>query len=670
MAVEGIKKAELYVHKSNLEEVLGALQRTASFEVAASGADQSIEGVVQAHPELPRVEGLLAEARFLLRFLEPHFQDKVSPVARALGEKEEISLEEGEALEKSLDIAVISDGARSLERRLVEIRSELAQIATTEALLSHLPDFSYPFELITSGTERVRGIIGTMPASKMPSWRRDMEAVLSGMGEIYASTPGEKEQEGWVAVFFDESVSDRVMECMTAHSFSKVDVPSALKGTTEEEAKILSERKTFLAGEEERILREIADLAEKQVLSIRTLSDYWTVLRDRYQALMSGTSTEQVVVLRGWIPESGVKRLTKALSPFGTSVELFLFNPSPDDTPPSLLVNAPWSLPFENLTKLYGAPKYGEIDPTPLLAPFFFVFFGMCLGDAGYGVITVGLFMWFMRKYGRMPSAFKGFFQLFVLSGISTIIVGALTGSWFGDLVDAFSFLSFLRPAKNAMLILNPMESPMDFLAISLALGVVQLFCGLLIAFYDALRKRNYMGAFADTGGWIVLLVGLLLWGGVASGFLSDGVALTAKILSFAGAGVLVATQGREKEGIFGKAVSGLLSLYGVTSYLGDVLSYSRLLALGLATSAVGVIINMLAGLAGDLPYIGWAVALLLIVGGHVFSLAVNVLGAFVHSLRLQYVEFFSKFYSGGGTLFSPLTYKTAFVSIKNDSVE
>ena len=220
------------------------------------------------------------------------------------------------------------------------------------------------------------------------------------------------------------------------------------------------------------------------------------------------------------------------------------------------------------------------------------------------------------------------------------------------------------------MLILNPMENPMDFLAISLALGVVQLFCGLLIAFYDALRKRNYMGAFADTGGWIVLLVGLLLWGGVASGFLSDGVALTAKILSFAGAGVLVATQGREKEGIFGKAVSGLLSLYGVTSYLGDVLSYSRLLALGLATSAVGVIINMLAGLAGDLPYIGWAIALLLIVGGHVFSLAVNVLGAFVHSLRLQYVEFFSKFYSGGGTLFSPLTYKTAFVSIKNDSVE
>ncbi|NLM70650.1 MAG: V-type ATP synthase subunit I [Synergistaceae bacterium] len=670
MAVEGIKKAELFVHKSDLDNVLNALQKTGSYEVVPFDSDSASEGTALIHPDLQRVESLLAEARFLLRFLEPHFNDEVSPMARALGDREALSLTEGKALEERTDMMSLSGDVRALERRLIEIRSELAQISSTEVLLSSLVNFPYPFELLTYGTERVRGVLGTMPVSKIEAWRAEVEAVLSSMGEVYTSIPDEKEQEGWVAVFYEESLAEKVAESLAKHSFSRVEVPLSLKKTVEEESAAMAERKVFLTAEEEKILKEIADIAAGHVLDIRSLSDYWTVTRDRYQALSSGATTEQVVMLRGWVPESAVPRLTKALSPFGTSVELFLFKPSPEDSPPSLLVNAPWSLPFENLTRLYGVPKYGEIDPTPLLAPFFFIFFGMCLGDAGYGVITVGLFMWFTKKFKDMPVSFKGFFQLFILSGVSTIIVGALTGSWFGDMVDAFSFLSFLRPAKDFFLILNPMDNPMSFLAISLALGVIQLFFGLFIAFYDALRKKDYMGAFADVGGWIVLLVGLLLWGGVASGFLSEGMGLVAKIVSFIGAAILVATQGRAKEGIFGKAVSGVLSLYDVTSYLGDVLSYSRLLALGLATGAVGVIINMLAGLAGDIPFIGWAIAILLVVGGHIFSLAVNLLGAFVHSLRLQYVEFFSKFYSGGGTVFSPLTYKTAFVSIKSESEE
>ena len=670
MAVAGIKKAELFVHRSNLDNVLSALQRTGSYEVVPFDDDSSSEGTAMIHPDLHRVEGLLAEARFLLRFLEPHYNDSVSPMARALGEKDRLSLQEGKDLESKINIVSLSNSVRNLERRLIEIRSELAQIASTEALLASLSSFPYPLELLSTGTERVRGVLGTMPVSKIPSWRTEAEDILSTMGEIYTSVPDEKDQEGWIAVFFDESLSDRILEQLARHSFNRVDVPPTLKKTVGEELSAMSERKELLAAEEGRILEEIAEIASQQVVNVRLLSDYWSVLRDRYQALSSSASTEQVVMLRGWVPESAVPRLTKALSPFGTSVELFLFDPTPEDSPPSCLVNAPWSLPFESLTRLYGVPKYGEIDPTPLFAPFFFIFFGMCLGDAGYGVITVGMFMWFLRKYKNMPGSFKGFFQLFVLSGISTIIVGALTGSWFGDMIDAYSFFAFLRPAKDFMLVLNPMDNPMSFLAISLALGVIQLFCGLFIAFYDALRKKDYMGAFADVGGWIILLVGLLLWGGVASGFLSGGITLAAKGLSFLGAAVLVGTQGRAKEGVFGKLISGVLSLYDVTSYLGDVLSYSRLLALGLATGAVGVIINMLAKLAGDIPFIGWAIAILLIVGGHVFSLAVNLLGAFVHSLRLQYVEFFSKFYSGGGTVFSPLTYKTAFVSIESDLEE
>ncbi len=670
MAVARIKKAEFYIHKTDIDGVLAALQNTGSYEVISFSQENDEDGSHPVHPDLQRVESNLGEVRFLLRFLEPHFKDDVSALARAMGDRTQITLKEAEKLESSTDIKDLAEHMRVFERRLMEIRSELSQIESTETLLSGMKGFPYPLEMLTIGTERIRGIFGTLPPEQVEPWRRGAENILGSMGEVFVLKGGEKDKEVQVALFYDDSFAQKAAELNGRHSFSRIDLPSSLRGSVEEEAVQLSKRRELLAAEEKSILSEIEIEARKWVPTVHALSDYWNVLRDRYLSLSSGGSTEQVVMLRGWIPESGVPEVRRAVKSFDDSVELILSDPDADDTPPSFIRNSPLVRPFENLTRLYGAPKYGELDPTPLLAPFFFVFFGMCLGDAGYGLLMIGFFTLFLRKYKRMPGTFKQFFQLFVLSGISAVVVGALTGSWFGDIIDAFDIFAFLRPLKNAPVVLNPMENPMVFLAISLALGVVQLLFGLGIAFYDALRKRNYMGAFADTGGWIVFLVGLLLWGGVAAKFLPPETSGLAKTMTILGAVVLVATQGREKTGFVSKIVSGLLSLYGVTSYLGDVLSYSRLLALGLATSAVGVIINMLAGLAGGVPYVGWIIAVVLLIGGHLFSVAVNVLGAFVHSLRLQYVEFFSKFYTGGGKAFSPLTYKTNYVDITKDPAE
>lgn len=670
MAVAKIKKAEFYIHKSDVDAVLSALQKTGSYEAVPCNVENEGESSPLIHPDLSRVEFLLGEIRFLLRFLEPHFVDTVSAMARSMGEKEELSLQQGRELDAKANIAVLAEDVRGQERRLMEIRSETSQLESTENLLRSLIGFPYPLEFITSGTERIRGVLGTMPIEQIEPWKREVEALLGSMGEYYCASVGEKEKEGKVALFYDGSAAREVADLNARHSFNRLDIPSVLKGEVTEELSVIAKRKICLGREEKEVLTKTGEIAQEWVPSVRALSDYLTVLKDRYLTLSSGNATEQVVMLRGWIPENAVSDVRETLSSFGKSMEIILSDPMPEDTPPSFITNPPWCFPFENLTRLYGVPKYGEIDPTPLLAPFFFVFFGMCLGDAGYGLIMVGFFTWFLRKFRRMPAGFRGFFKLFVLSGISTVIVGTLTGSWFGDFVDAFDVFSFLRPLKNAPVLLNPMENPMTFLALSLALGIVQLLFGLGIAFYDAFRKKNYMGAFADTGGWIVFLVGLLLWGGVASAFLPSSAALFAKVITLFGALVLVATQGREKTGIISKAISGLLSLYSVTSYLGDVLSYSRLLALGLATSAVGTIINMLAGLAGGVPFVGWILAIFLIVGGHLFGFAVNVLGAFVHSLRLQYVEFFSKFYTGGGRVFSPLTYTTNYVSIKKETAE
>lgn len=670
MAVTSIKKAEFYIHKADVDGVLAALQNTGSYEVMPFSEENGDGASHPVHPGLPKVESDLGEARFLLRFLEPHFKDDVSSLARTMGDRTQITLPEARKLESSTDIKDLAERMRLFERRLMEIRSELSLLESTETLLSGMKGFPYPLEMLTTGTERIRGLFGSLDADQAEEWRREAEGALGSMGEVYVIGGAEKDKEVRAALFYEESFAQKASEINGRYSFSRIDLPSSLRGTVEEELARGEERKKILSAEEESILSKIKGEAQRWVPTIHALSDYWNVLRDRYLSLSSGGATEQVVMLRGWIPESKIPEVRTALKSFDDSTALYLSDPEEDDTPPSYMQNPSWARPYENLTRLYGAPKYGEIDPTPLLAPFFFVFFGMCLGDAGYGLLMIGFFTLFLRKYKRMPGTFRQFFKLFVLSGISAVVVGALTGSWFGDIIDAFEIFAFLRPLKNAPVVLNPMENPMVFLAISLALGVVQLLFGLGIAFYDALRKRNYMEAFADTGGWIVFLVGLLLWGGVAANFLPPETSALAKTLTILGAVVLIVTQGREKTGILSKFISGLLSLYGVTSYLGDVLSYSRLLALGLATSAVGVIINMLAGLAGGVPYVGWLIAIVLLIGGHLFSVAVNVLGAFVHSLRLQYVEFFSKFYTGGGRVFSPLTYKTNYVDIIKDPAE
>jgi V/A-type H+-transporting ATPase subunit I len=204
----------------------------------------------------------------------------------------------------------------------------------------------------------------------------------------------------------------------------------------------------------------------------------------------------------------------------------------------------------------------------------------------------------------------------------------------------------------------------MPFLGFSLFIGFVQIIFGLFIAFFDNLRKKDYIGAIGDQGGWITFLLGLAMYILVRAGMLSPVFSSPSAIISLVGAGILIATQGREKKNIFSKLFSGVMSLYSITSYLGDILSYSRLLALGLATSAIAMIINTLTMQLFSIPYIGWLLGFVLFTGGHGFSIAVNILGAFVHSLRLQYVEFFSKFYKAGGRSFEPFNMDARYINV------
>ena len=666
MALVEMKKVELALHRSITDNVAASLQRLGCCEIIGSGCDSSGEskaGPVSEH--LRRYESLLSDARFAIRFLENSRREKTGVLAKVLSGRPHRNMSELASISEETDFASLVSKLRGLERQFVEIRTEMSQLAGLETTLQNFKDLPQPLLFFTTGTEKVRGILGTVPAEETSRVELGFSSQVGKDGELFVNLvePG-KDKDAKVAFVYLRELEDRVSNLCAEVSFNRIELPRDLSGTPAEEIARVAEKTKALLEKEKLLQEQAADMSGEWLDRVKALSDYWSVMKTRYEALESSERTDQIDFLRFWAPVDALPAIEKELSPYSVLTEKTVKAPEEGETAPSLLRNPSWASPCEPLTNMFGVPTYGGVDPTMMMAPFFYLFFGMCLGDAGFGVVLALILGAVLVKFPIAGNLRKFLVVMFICS-LMTIFMGALTGSWLANTIDSFEFLSFLRPLKNKLVVWDPMNDPMTYLGFCLVLGFAQLIFGLFIAFFDALRRRSYMEAFADRGGWIVLLTGLALLFVVMIGKAPASLGGVAKAMSALGAIVLFLTQGRSKKGILNKAISGALSLYGVTSYLGDTLSYSRLLALGLSGAAVGLIINLLAKMISEgVPYVGWALALILFVVGNIFSLAINVLGAFVHSLRLQYVEFFSKFFEANGRAFVPFGYETQFVQI------
>ncbi len=662
MAVASVRKIELYVHRPAVPDVLSVLQARGLCEISASENNAAGEASSrQGHSS--DYAAKLNDVHYLTRYLAPYYTDPVGSFARMLGERDDVSVEKLAQLAEKTDVADMAAEVRKCERRLTELRSDVQQAKSLQQTLTGLGDLNAPLSMITEGSGMVAGFLGTGNADNLREWKKSIEEALDEDAECTISIP-EKDRSAvaWGCVFYLRSLGDRIQELSLKHSVSKIDLPSTLTGTAEEELKKLDSCLADLAKEEESLTGWLKTYAGSHMDEIRKMGDYLSIMKTRANAEEVSERTDQVVLLQGWIPVSREGELKKLLAPYESEIDLRLSEPAEGDNPPIVLENPRAAKPFEMLTVLYGAPVYGSVDPSFPMMPFFLLFFGMCYADAGYGIIITLIALYFLKKYKKMPDNIRQALVLVKYCGIATILYGAVTGSWMGDMIDVFPFLSFLRPIKSCVTLLEPMKDPMLLLGISLALGIVHIYFGIFLAAYANLRDGKVFAACADQGGWLVFLTGLLVFG--AGSFAVPALVSVGKFIAIAGAVILVLTQGREKKGIISKFISGVMSLYDVTSYLGDVLSYSRLLALGLVGGAVAMIINLMSSLCGETAYVGWLLGLAIFIGGHVFSMVINILGAFVHPLRLQYVEFFGKFYSSGGTVFNPFCYKTGYVNI------
>ncbi|MCR4818083.1 MAG: V-type ATP synthase subunit I [Fretibacterium sp.] len=658
MGVAKLRKAELYYHKSVHEEIAAALQETGVCQIIGEpgGGPASVEARLSESTER------LADVRYLMRTLTPHFNDPISSLDRMLGERPVVSMSDLTDLARKTDLSSLCTRVRGLEHDIGAVRLELSQARANQTLLENFRFLPYPLSAVTEGTRTLTGVAGVVRAEQLKEFRAAQDSFAEDT-ELVTEPLGEKVQDVHLVLFLTRQRASEVLEACVKKGLSVVEIPPEFTGTVEEEMARLAASVAALEEKEAGLIQDMEKEAEAWMPSVQRLSDYWNSLTDRYTALERSGETDRTLLTRFWLPAKDAEAVQKKIEAVSPHVALFMSDPAPDEEPPTLLQNGDYVRPFNILTELYSPPKYRGIDPTPLLAPFFFLFFGMCLGDAGYAIVMLAAIWLLFRKYRHVPLGVRDFIVLFAFSAVSTFVYGIISGSFFGNFID--SFLPFLVPVKNALMLVDPMTNPMQVLGISLLLGVIHLMFGLLIAAYDNFRNGQPVDAVGANISWFLLIVGLCLMGVAMGGMVPPHFQSVGQAMAIIGAVIIFWYAGREKAGIFSKIISGFLALYGSTSYLGDILSYSRLLALGFGSAVIGMIINLLGGMAADIPYVGWLVAVVVIIGGHLFSILINILGAFVHPLRLQYVEFFGKFYTGGGEPFTPLTLSGEFVSVK-----
>lgn len=421
----------------------------------------------------------------------------------------------------------------------------------------------------------------------------------------------------------------------------------------------VSEQIEFWNEESKRLNGEYEELVKKA----KSFFKYEKELKHAYDALLNREAREKlemyitklsfVSVITGWMPAARLDYVLKTAEKKFPGVSIEQLKVAEDENPPVLLQNARSLQPFEAVTNVYGKPKYSEIDPSPLLSFFFLIAFGFALTDAGYGLLIM-LGTSLALKYVPLKRETRKMVRLMFYAGIVTVILGALSGGWFGIVLENLP-PSSVKDALLTIKVIDPVSEPIRLLILALIIGIVQLLFATGIKAYSNIKQKNYAAALLDDFAWMSLIVAILTWVAARQGILSSTITQIALWWVYASAAVMILFNGRAYKNIILRLGSGVLSLYGLMSFLSDVLSYSRLLALGLATGIIGLVVNLIGGLISDaVPGIGILLAAVILIFGHIANLAINTLGAFIHSSRLQFVEFFPKFMEGGGLAFKP----------------
>lgn len=562
--------------------------------------------------------------------------------------------------EKEYELMLEQEGTYANEVERVNsygdrINQAFTESNTAEALKASLqPWRSYELPIDIGETNSLIIRLGLMPPLTEVD-RLDEEIKAAGYESATHLVNKDKEQ-CYVSAWFFKADEDAVMEILKAHGFTNAPI-SDLRGTAADniaEADKIIEASEKTREELEAKIKEMAYVKSH----IESYHDIMVVNRDKAQIRSNLLTTEETFTFDGWAPKYETGKLEKLLAKYTCWYELT--EPEEDDDVPVRLTNKKFFTPIEFITEMYSLPNWKEIDPTSIFSIFYIIFFGIMFGDVGYGLILCGLSVYFLKKNKLYEGGVYKLFKVLFYSGISSIFFGIMFGSFFGDIIPVVARTFFGKEIIINPLWLDPAKSPMIFLVFSCGLGVIHLFVGMGIKAYEQIRHRKFLDACNDVFVWYLIVTGIIL--ALFGSKISPSAPHIGKIMAIAGIVAAIVLPF-----ILNKGVSkglGVWNLYsGITGNLSDILSYSRLLGLGLASTSIAQVFNFLASMGGK-SVVGVIMFILISLLGHSLNFGINALGAFVHSCRLQYVEFFGKFYEGEGRAFKPFNKDTKYINV------
>ena len=645
MSVSKMKKLTVFAHKQEESEIIKRLVRLRCVDVSPTENAQALScAVYNCDRQRAALESSVADINEAMTVLNK-YQKRAGGIFKSKSAvNSDAFIRDG--YEKQARFTV-SETLATVARQNA-VKAEIGRAETIAA--SAVPYMEHDLPLGFSETEYTDVLLGVLPSTTDLRTLGHRLADIGAVARILLS-----DNTGiYVSVICHKNDTPDITSALMEYGFIK----SSFKGVDKTAKAYIAEMKKRVADLQE----EYASLDDKlsaladNLCSVEILYDIEQTDLNCTLAKQKMVSTESVVMLTGWIPEPCKAKVCALLDKYDCAYDLA--EPEANENPPILLKNNGFASNFEWVLGMYSYPAYGRFDPTFIMSICYFVIFGIMFADAGYGLLLIlgclgGL------KLLKPSEGMERFLKMFAYCGISCIVFGVLFGAYFGDLPLAIMKNMMGIPeaelpnlallgssAANLAILFDPLQNPMGFLIVSLGIGAVHLIAGMAVKFVILCREGQAIDAILDIGAYWALFAGIGLL------FVVPAVG---KWVLIGSAALIVLTHGRQEKNIVMKFLKGLLGLYDLISYASDLLSYSRILALGLAAGVIAQVVNILATMMGP-SVVGFIVLVLAFIVGHLLNMVINVLGTFVHTSRLQYIEFFNKFYEDGGVAFEPVT--------------
>ena len=646
--ISKMKKLSLVILKSDEDAILNDLLWLKTIEVSDPG-DVSGDSIVvrrDCSQEILSSENKISSLESAIKMLSPKRKDKKKALKPKRVEKKELFISPDESVEKA---ELIAEETLELRKKNEKSKEDIRKLNIYLTSIAPWKDYDLP--LGYSGDGSIRCEAGILPLST------NMQALESSLDEAsegaYELTEVSRGNAICISVIFHKAYKNSVLNALGEVGFTKNLFPVYAK-TAKEEIRLTEEKIKEL---EESIESSEAKIEEYAAYctSMETAADIERTkvvkLRQKEKLLETG----HTILMTGWVPERNVPRLEKKLEKYTCFCELA--DPVEGDDVPTELYNGPFGDAYSMIVSMYGYPKYGSVDPSFITGIFFALMLGMIFSDAGYGLLfLIGAIIGLVKM--KPEGGTKRILIIVATCGFSCIVCGVLFGGYFGDLPTQIAQNIFHSHAlDNLALVCNPVSEPMTFIVIALVVGVVHLLSGLAVQMVQFFKKGDWKAAVFDVGSWF------FIYSGLAIAFLVNQIA--GFIVLGIGLLMLITMRGREKKNIFARIFNGIAGLYDMVNFATDVLSYSRIFALALSGAVIASVVNTLATMGGS-SALTIVMMIVIVPFGHILNIAVSAIGAFVHTLRLQFLEFYGKFFDEGGRGFDPAVPNLKYVSVKD----